>query len=127
MITNDDLEGKIDDIAYEMGEELKAWRVPVRQVKEKYGSVRIYCGFGISGLHSLVYPGYAYNQFPGWLRKLDRYVVCPLVEKSGLSRLTAKLHMRVYRNVYKKAIQKYPEYRKNILACADYSELLEGL
>lgn len=117
-------EGKLDDIAYRMGEELLFWRVPVRQTKEKYGTVRIYCGFGVDSLHGLIYPGYAYNQFPVWLQKLDFEVISPFIRKSGLDRLTSKLHMRIYRRVYKKYITKYPRYRNNILAGADYPELL---
>jgi len=33
----------------------------------------------------------------------------------------------IYRRAYKKAIEKYPAIRENILCAADYPNLLEGL
>lgn len=117
--------GALDDIAYSIGQDLRFWRVSVRDTKEKHGTVRVYCSFGIDSLHTLVYPGYAYNQFPDWLRKLDARVISPFLYKSGLGSLTARLHTKVYAKVYKKYMDRYPQYARNILAGADYRELLE--
>lgn len=115
----------LDDIAYNMGQELRFWRVSVRDAKEKYGIVSIYCSFGITNLHDLIYPGYVYNQFPKWLRKLDEHVINPFMIKSKLTDLIVMFHMYQYTRIYLKYIKLYPKYKENILVGADHRELLE--
>lgn len=87
---------------------------------------RFYAQFGLS-LHSLLYPGHYYYRFPKWVVTFDLYVFTPLCHKLRLSRLWGEWQKLVYIRAYKLAIQKYPRYRKEILAGADYSEWLTQL
>lgn len=104
---------------------LKKGRVPVRDVKEKYGTLRVYLDFGWHSLHSFCYPGYMHNQFPKWLWKLDcRFGYLPF---KLINLVVIPVHKYLYRKGYQEAVKKYPLRRKEILGCADYPELLEGL
>lgn len=102
-------------------------RVPVREYKEKYGTVRVYCNLGWYNLHCIFYPGYAYCQFPKWLWHLDVYYGNKLLRYTGIQWLSVKYHIFLYRLAYKRAVAKYPEIRQQILGSADWSELLKGL
>lgn len=113
--------------AEEIGLFLRKWRVPVRDYKEKYGTVRVYTDLGWYNLHSIFYPGYVYCQFPEWLWSFDVYHGHKLLKYTGINWLSVKLHMFLYRLAYKKAVAKYPEIRDNILNFADWSDLLKGL
>jgi hypothetical protein len=62
---------------------MKRWgRIGIHS-KEKYGTIRWSVYFFDGSLHSLIYPGYVYNQFPKWLWVLDcnRYLrfLCPII------------------------------------------------
>jgi hypothetical protein len=96
------------------------------QVKEKFGTVRFYASFGHLSLHTLIYPGYVYSQFPKWLWRLDIYITGPILDKL-FGRLFVWWQTKVYRYAYKKALKAYPHLREEILCAADYRELLEGL
>lgn len=114
--------------AEEIGLFLRKWgRVPVRQYKEKYGTVRVYCNLGWHCLHDIFYPGYVYCQFPKWLWGFDVYHGPKVLKYTGLNWLSVKYHMFLYRYAYEKAIAKYPEIRDNILNFADHKNLLERL
>ena len=113
--------------AEEIGLFLRKWHVPVRDYKEKYGTVRVYCNLGWYNLHDVFYPGYAYSQFPKWLWGFDVYHGHKVLKYTGLNWLSVRYHMFLYRYAYKKAIVKYPEIRDNILNSADWNELLKGL
>lgn len=93
------------------------------QYKEKWGTVRFYAQFGLS-LHSLVYPGHCFNRFPSWLWKLDLRVITPVLNFL-FGKLWAKWQARIYAKAYKRAIEKYPHLKEEILCCADYPEILE--
>lgn len=95
------------------------------QAKEKYNTVRFYAIFGWLSLHTLVYPGYVYIKFPKWLRWLDDNLITQLL--NPFERLFIKWQEFVYRKAYKRAIDKYPHIRYNIINSADRSDLLEGL
>lgn len=115
-----------DRAAYDIAKELLFFRVPVRDWKEKYGTVRVYTGFGVGSLHSLILPNhmwYRWSKKP-LLKWLDE-VTLPIF--SLLLPLTIRYHEFIYRAAYQRAIEKYPEIRENILDGADYDELLENL
>lgn len=107
--------------------DLKFYRVPVRDIKEKYGTLRCYTDLGWTTLHSLFYPGYMYSQFPKWLWTLDVYYGYNIMYWTGLWYLSYKLHCWAYRRAYAKIVEKFPHLREEILCCADYEELLVGL
>src|SRR3990167_9164376 len=91
-------------------------------VKEKWGTLRAYTSFaGYPILHSLIYPGYVYNQFPNWLWHLD-FKLSPVLEK--LLGPIHKYQSFIYRKGYEKILKKYPHIRKEITCCMDYPELL---
>jgi len=107
---------------------LRKWRVPVRQVKEKYGTVRVYTGLGWNCLLDITHPGYvSYYKYPKWLVHFDIYYGHQLLSYIGLRQLSTYIHSKVYRYAYKKAVQTYPHLRNEIISCADYDELLKGI
>ena len=63
---------EVGEAADWIGKFCRKWgRISVTTTKEKWGRACVYCHFGISSFHSIIYPGYVYNQFPDWLWKLD--------------------------------------------------------
>jgi len=96
------------------------------QSKEKYGTVRFYAIFGNLSLHTLIYPGYAYNQFPKWLWVFDLCYIGPFLN-AVVGGMFTRWQVVVYRKAYQKAIKKWPHLRDEILSAADYEEFLEGL
>lgn len=115
----------LDDAGDYIGEWLRRWtRLSVHDIKEKFGTLRIYCSFGFYRIHDLVFPGYMYTR-PWWPNKLDNLmssIVLPL-----LNIIAIPIQKSLYRYRYKKAVQKWPHLREEILCCADFRELLEGL
>ena len=108
----------VERAAYEIGSFCRRWgRIGVVQTKEKFGTVRVYCSFGLIYLHELLYPGYCYVRGPYWLMTLPLFKHVP----------TLWLQKRVYRAAYERALKKYPHIREEILHCADWPEYLEGL
>lgn len=98
------------------------------QAKEKYGTVRFYASFGCYSLISLTHPGYHYT-WSIWQPyvKFDNAVGDYIVRYTGLQAFFGWWQPKVYRRAYKLALQRWPHLRQEILCCADYSELLEGL
>lgn len=115
----------IDDAGAYIGYWLRKWaRMDIRCVKEKFGTVRIYCGFGWHGIHSIVRPGYVW--YPKWWpMKLDFWINDTWAFRQ-INRLVVYLQTKAYVWRYKKAVQKWPHLYKEILADADYGELFEG-
>lgn len=113
------------DIACTIGQRLLKARVQVLDMKEKFGTVRVYCTFGWYTLHDFIYPGYHFNQFPRWARLLDNVFTQTIVQYA--SRWAEPYQRKAYRRAYAEAVAKYPHYRTAILDYADYPELLEGL
>lgn len=115
----------ISDAASYIYTYLKRWRVPVRDHKEKFGTVRVYTGLswerGWLFMH-LFYPGYMYYQFPKWVYRIDY-----MVPTHWLNLILVPFYCRLYRRAYQNAIKKWPHLRKEILVHADYAELLKGL
>ena len=110
--------GDVSRAADEIGDFCRKWgRINVAQTKEKYGTARVYCTLGLTDLHGLLYPGYAYVRGPYWLMTLPIFRYLP----------TRWWQRRVYRLAYARALKKYPHIREEILDCADWPEYLEGL
>jgi hypothetical protein len=122
---NVDWEG-ISDAAYYIGGWLRKWgRMSVSDMKEKYGTVRVYTSFGWYSAHQLTHPGYAYHQWPKWLRPLDYYVLSRVI--SVLNPVVVPIHKAMYRYRYKQALRRWPHLAGEILMGADWTELLLGL
>lgn len=103
----------------------KFGRVSVFDYKEKFGEVRVYCNLGWTSLHSIIYPGYAYSQFPQWLWVLDLKFFTYVLKIPN--RIVIRYHSALYRLAYKYAVKKWPHLHDEILNAADFPELLEGL
>lgn len=115
----------LDKIAYDIGNFcVRYGRIPVTQVKEKYGTVRVYCGFGCTSLHSLLFPNYVYKhkRFPDWLWRLD----CNHGSKFWelFSRLIFPYQKFIYKLAYMRAIWKHPDHFDAITSCMDYPEYI---
>ena len=107
---------------------LRKWaRVPVRQIKEKYGTVRIYTGLGWDTFHDIFYPGHCFYRWPGWILTIDLFICRKLRFSRVLFEISYPIHKRLYRWRYKKALEKWPHLRNEILCCADFHKLLKGL
>lgn len=96
------------------------------QSKEKYGTVRFYAHFGYLSLHSIIYPGYMYSQFPKWLWKMDIYYIGPFL-RFFFEKPFVWWQKKVYNRAYWKALKKWPHLRAEILCGADRPELIKGV
>lgn len=94
-------------------------------IKEKWGQARFYARFGHLSLHTLVYPGYVYNQFPDWLWRLDCAIIGPSL-RFLFERLFARWQMKAYNTAYQRCLKKYPHLRAELLCGADWPELIRG-
>lgn len=120
--------GEVGRAADEIGDFCRRWgRIQVRQTKEKYGTARVYCSFGLYSLHSITHPGHVWNRYPRWLRRIDYFVFANLFRVLRINKLVEPYQIWVYRLAYKRALTKYPMIRLEILNGADYTELLEPL
>jgi hypothetical protein len=113
----------IDAAAEYIGTNLRKWgRIDVRQYKEKWGTVRVYCNLGWHQIHCITHPGHCFNRYPQWLWQLDcrygRYVA------QLLNKVVVPYHVWLYRRVYRLAVNKWPHLEKEITCQADYQELL---
>lgn len=100
-------------------------RISVRQSKEKYGTVRVYCSLGYYGFYDMLYPGRVWVHWPRWLHGLDLKYGSAVMRV--LNKIIVPYHKFVYRRAYKKAIEKYPAIRENILRTADFPYLLDEI
>lgn len=117
----------INDAAELIGTGLRKWgRIQVTQYKEKYGTVRVYCYFGIGTWQGLFKPGFVYNRWPRWIWKLE---FNPIV--AGLRAIFTwcfyPWQKFIYRWYYRRAVRRWPHLREEILCCADVDELLKDL
>lgn len=122
-----DWEG-INESARYIGENLRRWgRVGVRQYKEKYGTVRVYCGFGWRNLLNITHPGHiSWNgRYPKWLIKVDHLIFSNIVP--WFNWIIVPYQKWLYYFLYKQCVIKFPHLRDEILSCADYSEILKDL
>ncbi len=121
-----DWEG-ISDAAFFIAVNLRRFgRIGVRDWKEKWGTVRVYCDLGWHSLLSITHPGWMhYGRYPKWLMHLDIFWLPKLI--GPLNRIVVPWHKLVYRQVYKRALKRWPHLAEEILVAADWPELLEGL
>lgn len=119
-----DWEG-ISDAAEYIASRLKRWRVPVRDWKEKYGTVRIYTDFGWNSIHDLTHPGHVWTRYKrdGLLWKLNYSTGFNKIFRL-LNFVVVPFHQFLYTYYYGKAIKKWPHLRSEILHGADFNELL---
>jgi hypothetical protein len=115
----------IDDAAHWIGVRLARWgRIHVSQVKEKFGTVRVYCSFGFDSFYGIWRPRHCWvaQWWPwrldlkvfGWIERYVNKVVIPIQHK-------------LYAYTYAKAVKKWPHLREEILSCADWGELFQGV
>jgi hypothetical protein len=128
----DELFRDVENAAYEIGEFCRRWgKIQVTQTKEKYGTARVYCHFGCRDLHSIFYPGYVAVWNPKWLFQLVGETVGYRIMTFPFLRWAHPAVYRwqkfIYRLAYRRAVAKYPRVREEILAGADFDELLVGL
>lgn len=118
-----------DDIpCYYIGHRLRLLGIIVTDMKEKMGTWRVYCHFGLDSLHDITHNGYAYIQYQGRLRdwyfktlKLQSLLLRPV------NYILFPIQRKWYRQVYRMAIRKFPCEAEAILMGADHTELLLGL
>jgi hypothetical protein len=118
-----DWEG-LNDAGEYIGVWLRKWvRMEVTQIKEKFGTLRIYCGFGWSTMYSIWRPRYMW--MPSWwphrLDHLMSSLILPL-----LNIIIVPIQKKAYVWRYKNAVKKWPHLREEILCCADWGELFDG-
>lgn len=106
-----------------IGEGLLKWRVDVRQWKEKFGGVRVYCSFGVSSWQQLTHPGYAWYTWPKWTW---RFQSRPHWLFRLINLAVVPLHKWLYARYYRHAVEKWPHLWCEILASADWGKLFEG-
>ncbi len=114
----------IGDAAEFIGLGLKKWRVGVRDWKEKYGTVRVYCSFGLYHWEQLVRPGWVSYRWPKWTWKWQSF---PRPFFRLINILVVPLHVWCYKRYYRKALEKWPHLKAEILDAADFPELLDKL
>jgi len=118
----------VGQCAEEIGAFCVRWgRIGVTSTKEKYGTVRVYCVFGLYSLHSLLFPRFVFRHpsFPLWLYRLDSKIMSPAFQ--ALGRPLVWYQIKIYRLAYRRALKRYPHIKEEILSDADYPEYLEGL
>jgi hypothetical protein len=113
----------INEAAEYIGKTLAKYaRIQVAQYKEKFGTVRVYCSFGWYQLHDITHPEYHYNQYPKWLWNIDCLFFSKLIKL--INPIVCKIHKWYYKRTYRKAVEKWPHLKKEILYGADYTNLL---
>jgi hypothetical protein len=114
----------INDAIELIDKRLRTARINIRQSKEKFGTVRVYCSLGWGCLLNITHPGYvSYRKYPKWLVALDIFFLSKFVKL--LNVFVVPIHKRVYRNAYKEAVDKYPHLKDEICCAADFVELLD--
>ena len=108
---------------------LRKWRIDVRQSKEKFGTVRIYCSLGIQWWPQITHPGSVWYRWPEYLKFIaypGKY--SPFRWLLRLTNIVAvPIHLWAYRRYYRKAVEQWPHIKDQILSDADWPQLLEGL
>lgn len=93
--------------------------------KEKFGTLRLYCYF-ISSIHSFIYPGYMYNQYPyKWMWTLDVYYGDKFLRYTGLGYIIGRWQKFIYVDTYRRAVKKWPHLKEEITCCADQDHWLK--
>lgn len=105
---------------------LRRWvRMPVMDIKEKFGTLRIYCSFGWASMYSIWRPSYCW--LPSWWpHKLDNWLSYQTPIFTWLNYIVVPIQKKAYVWRYKKAVQKWPHLYNEIVSMADWGELFEG-
>ena len=112
----------INDAAEYIGLGLLKWgRLDVRQWKEKFGTVRVYCSFGINSWNQLTHPGDVFYRWPRWTWRFQQSPGWFFVL---LNKLVVPYQKWLYRHFYAYALLRWPHLAKEILKGCDYHELL---
>ncbi len=116
----------VEEAAAYIGQGLRKWgRVDVRQYKEKFGEVRVYCSLGFISPHHIIWPGYVANQYPWhWLWVADVYF--PRWIARVLNWFVQPYHVWLYRRYYREAQANWRHIADEIVDAADYPELLRS-
>jgi hypothetical protein len=113
----------ISDACHYIGHGLTFWgRIHVSQVKEKFGTVRVYCSFGWDSVYGIWRPNRIWVP-TWWPWSLDLTIsnwIMPLLNK-----LIIPYQKQIYRLYYKRAVKKWPHLYDEIVSCADFGELFE--
>lgn len=121
-----DWDGINDAVPY-IGEWLSKYaRIRVRDYKEKYGTVRVYCSFGFDCFHAIIWPRHCWIH-KLWPYKLDLWLSYHTPILKWINCLVVPFQVRLYKWRYAKAVQKWPHLREEITCCADYHELLKDI
>lgn len=111
--------GDVENAASNIGNFCRRWgRINISQTKEKYGTARVYVHFGTYDLHGLIWPGYAYIQYPKFYHILTFRFLLPF---ASIIHIYQKF---IYKTAYLRMIKKYPHIRDEICDGADYSEFI---
>jgi hypothetical protein len=125
----------------------KRGRISVRDMKEKYGTARVYCSLGWFTFSDILWPGHICHRYPfgtsrwGWklnytkfgkllgklFWKTDIWFSKIFLHNSLAANIVERYHIRVYQKAYEVALKKYPHIAREILYGADYPELLKHL
>lgn len=98
-------------------------RINVRDWKEKFGTVRVYCRFGLESLGSLIWPRIQYyGDMPNYFK-----VLWGIYIPNFINSIIVPYQLYIYRKAYKNAIKKWPMIKEEILCAADWSEYLKGI
>jgi len=114
----------LEEAAHYIGVRLARWgRIHVFQTKEKFGTVRVYCSFGVDSFYGLWRPRRMWVA-TWWPWKLDLTVFTWI--SSFLNKIAVPYQKWIYKWTYRKAIQKWPHLYQEIVVGADWGELFEG-
>ena len=104
------------------------WGVPVLQIKEKWGTVRVYVGgFGWSSFFNMMHPDYVYYKWTKPVMVIDRWIGRTFLWNLLVHRPSAAMHAWAYVRAYRKAVEAHPDLAAEILGSADCRELLKGI
>lgn len=113
----------LDEAAYWIGVKLARWgRIHVAQIKEKFGTVRVYCFFGVDSFYGLWRPRHMWVP-TWWPWKWDLKVFGWI--GSFVNKFAIPYQKWIYKRTYKKAVQKWPHLYQGIVSCADWGELFD--
>jgi hypothetical protein len=122
----DELFIDVGNAADEIGQFCRRWgRISVTQTKEKFGTARVYCHFGIHQMHSITHPGYVYSRYPNWLWHIDCRFIAKFFNFIRLHKIITPYQIWIYKLAYKRAFKKYPHIVDEIYYGADQQQLIE--
>lgn len=107
--------------------EMRRFKLPVFQIKEKWGYIRCSMGGPWRNLHDIVWAGHCFCRWPkklSFMWHLDIYFWPKLFRYTGLQKLLNWVYTKAYVLAYERTVRAYPHIAREILADADHSRLL---